>query len=365
MFGVWRLLLAIEVVAYHLLGVPIIGRYAVFSFFVLSGFLMTAIMQGTYGYTSAGLRDYAQNRMLRLFPNYWFSIAVSLLVILLLGEQPVRGYMSSLAVPRTAGAWAENLTMIFANLFPRREVPRLSPSTWALTIEICFYALIGLGASRSARATSIWLALSIAYIVVARLTRHGGDYFYEAIPAGSLPFAVGAAAFHHRDRVRERLARAGLGDARLLVGARWVFILLVVVARTGSGGDWVYMLGNWLNIPISGLIVCALYFSPGTGSARARDKAWGDLSYPTYLLHWQMGALASILLFGRPVHGASLAGLLAFAAALALTLLAGLVCARLIDPAVERFRSRIRGRTRAASPAPAGRSAVPGGGDPP
>lgn len=48
------MLLAFEVVVFHLLSVPIIGRYAVMSFFVLSGFLMTTIMHQTYGYTLKG-----------------------------------------------------------------------------------------------------------------------------------------------------------------------------------------------------------------------------------------------------------------------------------------------------------------------
>ena len=78
MFGIWRTLLAIEVVAYHILPLPLIGRYAVFSFFVLSGFLMTEIMQRAYGYTPGGSVRYLANRALRLLPSYWFAAALGM-----------------------------------------------------------------------------------------------------------------------------------------------------------------------------------------------------------------------------------------------------------------------------------------------
>ena len=53
--GIYRFLLALNVVIFHLLDVPAIGPFAVFSFFVLSGFLMTLIMKETYGYSLSGL----------------------------------------------------------------------------------------------------------------------------------------------------------------------------------------------------------------------------------------------------------------------------------------------------------------------
>ena len=51
MFGTYRTLLALMIVALHLGGVPVIGGYAVFGFYILSGYLMTLIMQTSYGYS--------------------------------------------------------------------------------------------------------------------------------------------------------------------------------------------------------------------------------------------------------------------------------------------------------------------------
>lgn len=341
MFGIWRTLLAVEVVAHHLLGMPVIGFYAVFSFFVLSGFLMTAIMHGTYGYSPTGLVRYVSNRALRLYPSYWFALVVSLVLVGVFGADVVTRYNSAIAVPQTMDAWVENISMIFWNILPKDELPRLVPLAWALTVEISCYLLIGLGASRTRLTSFLWLMLSLGYVVVIRrLHPEGGDWLYAAIPAGFLPFSIGALAWHYRDEVRSVLDRLKIGDPRLLIVGRWVLYLAIMAAQAQTGWKWLTMFGNWLNIGASALIVCALFATRPKDSLRRIDKAIGDFSYPIYLLHIQMGLVASFLLFGGPAP----AGLSVFLLGLVLTILLSLVSARIIDPTVEHLRTRIKTR---------------------
>jgi len=339
MFGIWRTLLAIEVVVYHLLPLPLIGRYAVFSFFVLSGFLMTEVVQRTYGYTLAGGLRYAGNRALRLLPDYWFALLVTLVLIATLGAARVADFHAAMTVPQDAAKWAQNLTMVFVDIVPRTVEPRLVPPTWALTVEICFYVLIGLGASRTRLSTSVWLGLSILYIVVTRMMgRGGGEVLFDAIPAGSLPFSIGALAWHYQDELRTMLARLRLGDARLLIAGRWLLYLAILLALAVTGRPWLDMFGNWLNILVSALIVVTLFATRPGDRWRRIDKAVGDYSYPIYLLHLQMGLLAGVLAYGTVTRN----GPVVFAGGLALTLLLATICARGIDPVVERLRRRIK-----------------------
>jgi peptidoglycan/LPS O-acetylase OafA/YrhL len=341
MFGIWRTLLAVEVVAHHLLQMPIIGFYAVFSFFVLSGFLMTAIVHGTYGYTAGGFARYMSNRALRLLPSYWFAVIVSLVLVAGFGGDTVSRFNLAIAVPPSIGSWAENLSMVFWNWIPKEQTPRLVPPTWALTVEICYYVLIGVGASRTKLTTVIWIAASLIYvIVIRRLHPEGGPYLYEAIPAGSLPFSVGALAWHYRDAIRDTLDRLRIGNPLLLIVARLLLYAAIVVVQAQTGWKWLTMLGNWLNIAISALIVCTLFATKGTPSMRRLDKAIGDFSYPIYLLHLQMGLVAAMILSGQPKHtGADI-----FALGLILTILVSTVSARAIDPTVDRWRRRIKPR---------------------
>jgi peptidoglycan/LPS O-acetylase OafA/YrhL len=105
------------------------------------------------------------------------------------------------------------------------------------------------------------------------------------------------------------------------------------------------MVGNWMNVAMSALIVCALYHASPAGRWRGIDKAVGDYSYPIYLVHLQMGIVAAALLFGSPVTGRSARSAAVFALGLAFSLAVGAVCARLIDPVTERLRTRIKPRS--------------------
>lgn len=352
MFGIWRTLLAIEVVAFHLLFLPFIGAYAVFSFFVLSGFLMTQILHATYGYSPGGLARYLGNRALRLYPSYWFALLASIALIGIAGAPLVAAYHPAIVMPETATAWIENLTMIFPAVVPRDVMPRLIPLTWALTVEIFYYVLIGVGFSRTRTITWLWLAASIAYVVAARSLHHPRDsvdeiipiFQYSAIAAGSLPFALGALVWHYHRELHELLDEFRISDPRVLIAFRWALYVVIAVIQAQFGWKGLVMVGNWLNVGLSGLIVCTLFQTRPGPRWRAIDKAVGDYSYPIYLLHMQMGLLAAVLMFGGPVTGRSLNSLAVFAVGLLFTGMAGTVCARLIDPVAERLRIRIKQR---------------------
>jgi peptidoglycan/LPS O-acetylase OafA/YrhL len=345
MFGTWRTLLAIEVVVSHILFVPILGGYAVFSFFVLSGFLMTSIMHTTYGYTPGGFVRYAANRALRLYPNYWFAIMISLGVILLVGAPVATKHFAAFTTPQTSAEWLQNLTMIFPYLVPSDARSILAPPTWALTVEICYYILIGLGVSQSKRSTVIWFALSIAYLVIVRQFHADNRYSYAAIPAGSLPFSVGALTWHYRADLQRVRARMKLGDERILIVLRWIAFLVALAIFWKTGWQSVTMAALWLNVTLSCLIVGALADVEAPKARRRIDKAIGDFSYPIYLLHMQMGVVASVLLFGMHMPKLrSVEGIAVLALTLVLTGLLTLVCARIIDPAIERRRTGIRQR---------------------
>jgi peptidoglycan/LPS O-acetylase OafA/YrhL len=346
MFGIWRTLLAIEVVLYHLAGVRIIGQYAVFAFFVLSGFLMTAIMQGSYGYSVAGFARYLQNRALRLYPSYWFALIVTVLLIAAFGAPPMRAFNSHMIMPATFAEWVQNLTIVFADWIPFDHAVRLVPPTWALTVEIFFYVAIGLGVSRTRRRTWVWVGVSLAYVVVAvaaHAVGRNGDDLYGAIAAGSLPFAMGAMTWHYRDEIHGLTRTLHLDKPIRAIALRWLSWAAFLTANQIIGRYWLVPLGNYVNIGLSMLIVCVLYHQRPGDKLRRIDKAVGDFSYPIYLLHWQGAAIASMLLFGVFVRGKTPEGLTVAGLGLVITILLGWICVRLIDPVVERRRTKIRG----------------------
>ena len=80
MFGIHRYVLSLLVMVGHLapLWSSWCGYYAVFAFYLLSGFLMTKVLRRRYGGSSAGVVRFLANRALRIHPPYWAVLGLTL-----------------------------------------------------------------------------------------------------------------------------------------------------------------------------------------------------------------------------------------------------------------------------------------------
>lgn len=349
MFGMWRVFLALSVGAYHLAGVPLIGEYAVFAFFVLAGFLMTSILDRTYGYTLQGRLAYLQNRALRLFPNYWFAVFVGACVAITLGDEFANSYSYGFILPRSPAEWLTNFGMLYAHIIPARIGPRLVPPSWALFVEWVYYTAIGLGIARTSRRALVWAGVSIAFFVTMWLIDPRSGYLYASVPAGSLPFSLGALTFYHQEKLRAALAHFG-GAALPLAFIAQAATFTLPFASKHLFHIYLDPVGNVLNAFVCCAVVALLNAPERRSNRRAMrwDKRAGDFSYSIYLLHFQAGALVSFALFAEPVKGRSLPGLIAFGAALLLVVVLALVPVLVIDPLIAARRDRIRRGSSAA-----------------
>lgn len=136
------------------------------------------------------------------------------------GGAAVQDYKYSMHLPQSGLQWFENLSMLYLNWIPLSVEPRLAPPTWALTTEIFFYTLIGIGLSRSRFLTLLWLAGSAAFFLTVIALDWGSVWIYGAISGGSFPFALGATVFHYREQIEAWLDKARAGVAVVLFG-RW------------------------------------------------------------------------------------------------------------------------------------------------
>ncbi|WOJ98282.1 acyltransferase [Congregibacter brevis] len=341
-------MLAYWVMVFHLVDIPVIGGYAVYAFFVLSGFLMTAIMQESYGYSARGLSRYALNRFLRLYPAYWFVLCITVILLLLTDQVYIRAYKDVLFLPESVGQFLANASMIYPSYFPAEFEPRLSPPTWALTIELIFYATIGLGASKTIKRTTVWLAASLTYYAATYIFDLNGYHRYGAIPAASLPFALGALAYHFRKEAKSLGRLQNRSTALLLVAAYIANALLFAgIALMFWHPTRPYLLdaGKYLNIILATATVVALYWHAPPDWLKRIDKYLGDLSYPLYLIHWQVGALVSYLLYNAPTRGRSSEGLLSLILATVLALGIALAMSRYLDRNIEKIRVQVRSKS--------------------
>lgn len=284
MLGVYRTLLALMVVTQHLAGAHVLGAYAVFGFYCISGYLMTTVINESYGHSVKGVGRYLLNRFLRIYPLYWLSALLSIILILMFGVSATRAFHPDIYLPQNTLDALRNLFIFF----PLLESPRLTPPAWALTVELFFYLLIGFGISKSKTITTIWFVLSVCYHLFAVLNNYGWDDIYFTVWAASLPFSTGAMIYHFR----VSLARALAVFPKNFYVVILLFIALPINWWLASVGGYVRDIGFYINYLVCTLTIAYLVSgSLPLTQFRRMDKRIGDLSYPIYLFHYQIGFL--------------------------------------------------------------------------
>jgi peptidoglycan/LPS O-acetylase OafA/YrhL len=347
LFGIYRAVLALFVVAQHLLHVPFAGDFAVAGFFILSGYLMTLIMHRTYGYSIKGFLGFVANRALRLYPSYWMALVISAGLILYVGTEVAGEYREVLGIPDSLSGWLQNILMVYMSPFPSDVLPRLSPATWALTIEIVFYVLIGLGVSRSKRVTFVWFGLGLAWHLATILFGMDYTWRYHFIPAGALPFSIGALLYHYHAELTQRIrATTALITCSVLVIP--ASILLAAVAHS-AGQDRIEILATYLNMANNTLLIILLSQLRTRGVMRSIDKFIGDFSYHIYILHWAVGLAWAALVFRLPHPTGSMIGIISVSCAVLTCICISLFLTRFVDEPIEKLRKAIKSGRGAAT----------------
>ena len=282
MFGTLRTLLAFFVVLLHIFNIPTLGNYAVHFFYLLSGFLMTLIMNKKYGFNLRGFKMFWISRILRLFPAYWLILITTVFVISGLPED--YQLHKHMYLPSEIKGWVYNLTMIFPNIIPHRIEPRLIPPAWALTCELFFYLSISLGISKNYRRTLVWVLLSVSIAALSLKLNQSITYRYAAISAASLPFSLGALLYYVVDRIpSQRTAIFGSTISVVL----FVCNGLVNNLHLFPSSQTVHL---YVNILISFMAVYYFYHIK-INKLYKIDKFIGLYSYIIYIIHY----LAAVL----------------------------------------------------------------------
>ena len=336
MFGSLRTTLAIIVMVGHLLNKWQIGSYAVFGFYMVSGYLMTCIMQQSYGFSWRGRGRFVVNRFLRLYPLYWIAAALSLALIAWLGSDYTRDYHPGIFIPLSAQDILANSSMVYPQWFANEYTPILVPTTWAITVELFFYAAICLGLSKTRRRVIVWLLLSLLYVLYCLYYDLGWRYRYFPIFAGSLPFAMGAFIYFLKQQNLPSLDDMIFHPWFLLLGTLANMLLVVVY-------PYYFEMGFYINALFSVLLCYQLAVGVRWGGFFDRfDKPLGEFSYPIYLLHWQAGIFSSYLLYAEPVHHFSPQGVRSLLLALLLVLALSWALLRVVDRPVQQLRQRFK-----------------------
>jgi peptidoglycan/LPS O-acetylase OafA/YrhL len=342
--GTWRLLLAWLVIADHTPGLRMItglslGKIAVCAFFFVSGFLMPLTFNTHYRRygTRLGSQKFYLNRIMRIYPLYWASLAVTLLAVAFIGPSLLEhaATITDLHRPRT---YLQNVLLLGLNQTGVwGDDFRFNPPAWTLDVELQYYALVPFLVALTARwrGWSIGVLLAFAAASGYLFFRPTGAYAVDrSLLAWSFLFLLGY-GFYFSPRLQSLALRW-----RWLVPGIMVLLLLAWVCRYPN---LTTLLVVFACIGVSAPLL-VLQQNRGFGK---RDRLLGDLSYPTYILHWICVELLLRVLGSHvtPVISATRFAAL-FAVNVTLVTLVAYLSLRLIADPIELLRKRIRdGRT--------------------
>jgi peptidoglycan/LPS O-acetylase OafA/YrhL len=288
------------------------GLTAVQAFYIISGFLITFILNEDRSYRSA--RSFYISRYLRLWPTYAVIAVISLA---LQPNHPLRAGFASLdALPKTlvgfadvtlfSGDWllfveragsALHFTQNFYNgPHPWMNEYLLVPQCWTLGVELTFYLLAPFACRRVSGIAAL-LAFGIAVRVVLgfELAPDVDPWVYRFAPAEMMLFAAGGATYFIGREVCSRLPRFAV----ILAG----LICVTGAALVTIGNGYLHpriaeYFGNtyspilYLQDPFTllGFVLACPFLFYGTRHIAA-DRLIGELSYPIYVSHFLVGGV--------------------------------------------------------------------------
>lgn len=265
--GAYRLLLAVLVAVSHM-GKTFMGLnpgvVAVISFLIISGFVMTSLIERSYR-APAKVGLFYLDRALRLYPQFLFYFASSCAVIYFL-------------LPGTPQAAELTLRNIAASLpivplgfymFGAAGVEILPPA-WSLGLEMCFYLVIPFLILYRARGVAF--ALSVTVFLAACLGFINTDlYGYRLLPGVLFMFLCGSYLYQARAK--------GLmiaGGSALAAALMFVAIMAGWIERRPFNAE--VTAGLALGVP-------AVYLLTKLGFHRI-DEFLGNISYGVFLNHF-------------------------------------------------------------------------------
>jgi peptidoglycan/LPS O-acetylase OafA/YrhL len=272
----------------------VVGGRAVVFFYIVSGFLMSYVLDSKYPRTKAGTYQFYKSRFLRIYPLWWAVVVFSTVTVSAAWlHRSLPGVFSAIFL------FGSDWLVPFAR-YPEAYFgffPLKTDIGWTLGAEMTFY-LLAPWLLRSDRLAVAALVGSMAvrivvFFVVGPQTPAFSTYIiwsYFFLPSTFMFFMLG-----HLARRVPYIETAG----------RWpAFAILIAAAWFVSRNDWTPA-GDWF--PINDYVAAVLFALalPGVFAAtkNIRLSNWlGDLTYPLYLTHHlTMTALFGIWAFvGEP-----------------------------------------------------------------
>ncbi|OQB58688.1 MAG: Acyltransferase family protein [Bacteroidetes bacterium ADurb.Bin141] len=291
--GVFRYVLSSMVVWFHLVGGHMCWGYsAVFGFYLISGYVITYVLEGKY--KEHKTVKFYKNRLLRLLPTYYIYVVLTVLVIVMLGNSYV------LALPQNIAQYGAKqfLNDLVLGFFTDKTnpalwlngFPRIVPQAWSLWPQFVFYLvapfLVRLH-RYSKKLYGIFVTImALPPICFYFLKMDFGTYGYRSLLGVFVIFLVGSCIFYLKDYL-PKIKYPGILFSVL------AFAYVGVV--TFWGRDYISQKQIYVAFVIQVLIVASSTQLSLKGIIGRLDRIAGNISYGVFMGHFMAAMLVQII----------------------------------------------------------------------
>jgi len=318
------------------------GIYAVFGFYVISGYLMSLIINEVYTGKNGTMR-YAANRILRIYPVYWVCLFLSILLFAIFRPE-VTSFLENNDVARYAvmepdglKGWIKNLTF-----YGSVETRLVITQGWSLRVEMVFYALM-LILCRRFWIVILWLIVSIYICYYQASNEVSFIDRYNTIQGASLAFSLGAMVYYLRKSVT--MPRLFSIVIPIVFFTHLVFAYKIWGFKLENFGLYGLLrkddFGLYMHTVLSALLLWVILDNESILKDRKKLKSagtyLGKIAYGVFLCHWLV--LFVLGLLGMDVTNKYIFIPVSF---IGVNLLAWALYSWVEKPIDKRFRDRIR-----------------------
>ncbi|MFK8037020.1 MAG: acyltransferase family protein [Crocinitomicaceae bacterium] len=323
--GILRTLLALSVVLAHsssLFGIELVGgQLAVQSFYMISGFYMTMVLNEKYVAANSSYKLFITNRILRLLPVYWVVLVLAVLLSLIIFFDDNSSILTPfhmfqefgnvMSIPSIIFIIIANLITLFQDwivflglnlstggLFftssfldtnPLLYKFLFIPQAWTIGVEITFYLIAPFIVRRKLKLIIVLIISSVLLRILLMQNGFNHDpWTYRFFPTELVFFLLGTIAFHLYKKVsKQKISK------NILIGIYcFVFLSTFIYSRI----DMEYKMICYLVI-----FLCSMPFVFLLSKNWKIDRYIGELSYPIYISHMLVSTF--ITYFKVPLYG--------------------------------------------------------------
>jgi peptidoglycan/LPS O-acetylase OafA/YrhL len=279
--GLFRLILACTVMVYHSVSFLTIGHYAVYVFFILSGYWVFKMYKEKYSKYANSYWIYLQSRFFRLLPTYWLILIFSILVYMgkaYFTDKIDYSFLTLSNLIRNA------LVLGISNSHRQFLVP-----AWSLDIEAQFYitapVFLMVGLQRKGILYLLFISVASFVFIVLSSTMNVWSNFFMFLPF----FLLGGVIYLYNIKFSASFAGTCLLIAATILSINYLSLFI----KNGylfnkQAVFYVFSYQETLNVILTLLTVPFITVNVRQPSVGSKDGLLSSMSYVIYLLHWPL-----------------------------------------------------------------------------